>query len=124
MFKSNMVRDETSDAVSRTRNFGDASALRSSTALVISTGLLDRVSSPPPCEIDLGSSTARAWANAGSNSQQAGLTDGAVSAVEGLAALGVFVVLGRLATVVFPVVAYDPHSPDPFLVIRRRSILV
>ena len=39
----NTMKDETSDAVSRTRNFCDASAPRSSTALVISAGLLDRV---------------------------------------------------------------------------------
>src|SRR5262245_61998988 len=52
------------------------------------------------------------------------LPDRAVSGVEGLAALGVCVVLGRLATVVFPVVAYDPYSPDPCLVIRRGSVLV
>src|SRR4051794_9059207 len=47
-----------------------------------------------------------------------------MSGVEGLAALGVCVVLRRLTTVVFPVVTYDPHSPDPCLVIRRRSVLV
>jgi hypothetical protein len=41
MFEPNTMRDETSDAVSRTPNFGDASAPRSSTALVISAGLLD-----------------------------------------------------------------------------------
>ncbi len=52
------------------------------------------------------------------------LPDGAVSGVEGLAARGVCVVLRRLATVVFPVVAYDPYSPDPCLVIRRGSVLV
>src|SRR5690349_23143284 len=52
------------------------------------------------------------------------LPDGAVSGVKGLAALGVWVVLRRLATVVFPVVAHDPHSPDPCLVIRRGSVLV
>src|SRR5438045_9792185 len=50
--------------------------------------------------------------------------DGAVSGVEGLAALGVRVVLRRLATVVFPVVPYDPYCSDPCLVIRRGSILV
>src|SRR5499427_3637924 len=50
--------------------------------------------------------------------------DGAVSGVEGLAALGVCIVLRRLATVVFPVVAYDPYSPDPCLVIRCSSVLV
>ena len=44
--------------------------------------------------------------------------------MEGLAALGVCVVLRRLATVVFPVVAHDPHSPDPCLVIRIGSVLV
>ena len=44
--------------------------------------------------------------------------------MEGLAAGGVHVVLRRLATVVFPVVAYDPHSPDPCLVIQRGSVLV
>jgi hypothetical protein len=44
--------------------------------------------------------------------------------VEGLAALGVCVVLRRLAKVVFPVVAHDPHSPDPCLVIRLGSVLV
>src|SRR4051812_47172851 len=85
---------------------------------------IDRVSSLPVREIDLGSSTARAWANAGSNSQQASLPDGAMSGVEGLAGFGVCVVLRRLATVVFPVVAYDPYSPDPCLVIRRGSLLV
>ena len=47
-----------------------------------------------------------------------------MSGVEGLAALGVCVVLRRLATVVFPVVAHDPHSPDPCLVIRIGSVLV
>jgi nitroreductase len=72
MLESNMMRGGTSDAVSRTRNFGDASEPRLSTALVISAGLLDRTSSLPPREIDPGSSTARAWANAESNSQQAG----------------------------------------------------
>src|SRR5215471_18890663 len=51
-------------------------------------------------------------------------SDGAVSGVEGLTALGVCVVLRRLATVVFPVVAHDPHSPDPCLVIRGESVLV
>src|SRR3954449_363924 len=51
-------------------------------------------------------------------------TTEAVSGVEGLAAIGVCVVLRRLATVVFPVVAYDPYSPDPCLVIRRGSVLV
>ncbi len=43
---------------------------------------------------------------------------------EDLAALGVRVVLRRLAAVVFPVVAYDPYCPDPCLVIRRGSVLV
>src|SRR5215469_16409285 len=52
------------------------------------------------------------------------LPDGAVSGVEGLAALGVCVVLRRLAAVVFPVIAYDPYSPDPCLIIRRGSVLV
>src|SRR6185312_6284029 len=52
------------------------------------------------------------------------LPDRAVSGVEGLAVRGVRVVLRRLATVVFPVVTYDSHSPDPCLVIRRVSILV
>src|ERR1700760_126997 len=52
------------------------------------------------------------------------LPDGAVSGVEGLPARGICVVLRRLATVVFPVVAYDPYSPDPCLVIRRGSVLV
>src|SRR3954449_2205580 len=51
-------------------------------------------------------------------------TTEAVSGVEGLAAIGVCVVLRRLATVVFPVVAYDPYCSDPCLVIRRGSILV
>src|SRR5262249_11920086 len=59
-----------------------------------------------------------------SNSQQAGLPDGAISGVEALAASGVSVVLRRLATVVFPVVTNDPHSPDPCLVIRLGSVLV
>lgn len=72
MFESNKLRDDTSDVVSRTWNFRDASAPRSSTVLVISAGLVDRVSSPSPREIDLGSSAARAWTSAGSNSQQAG----------------------------------------------------
>src|SRR6185312_11360659 len=49
---------------------------------------------------------------------------GAVSGVEGFAAFGVCVVLRRLATVVFPVVAHDPHSPDPSRVIRRVSVLI
>src|SRR6516165_3269509 len=52
------------------------------------------------------------------------LPDGAVSGVEGLAALGVCVVLRRLATVVLPVVAYNPYCPDLCLVIRRGSVLV
>src|SRR5581483_11254738 len=47
----------------------------------------------------------RARANAESNSQP-GLPDGTVSGVEGLAALGICVVLRRLATIVFPVVAH------------------
>src|SRR4051812_1739552 len=47
-----------------------------------------------------------------------------MSGVEGVAALRVCVVLRRLATVVFPVVAYDPYSPDPCLVIWRGSVLV
>ena len=42
MFEANTIGDERSDAVSRTWNFRDASAPRSSTALVISAGLLDR----------------------------------------------------------------------------------
>lgn len=45
---------------------------RSSTVLVISAGLVDRVPSLSPRKIDLGFSAARAWASAGSNSQQAG----------------------------------------------------
>src|SRR6516225_6374546 len=57
-------------------------------------------------ELTLAPSTARAWTNAGSNSQGPTLPDGAVSGVEGLAALGVCIVLRRLATVVFSVVAY------------------
>ena len=44
--------------------------------------------------------------------------------MKGLAPLGVCVVLRRFATVVFPVVAHDPHSPDSCLVIRLGSILV
>ena len=44
--------------------------------------------------------------------------------MEGLATFGVRVVLRRLATVVFPVVAHNPHSPDPRLVIRRGGVLV
>jgi hypothetical protein len=48
-----------------------------------------------------------------------GISDRAVSGVESLAALGVCVVLGRLATVIFPIVAHYPHFPDPRIVIRR-----
>jgi hypothetical protein len=51
---------------------------------------------------------------------RASIADRAVSGVEGLAALGICVVLRRLTTVVFPVVTYDPHSPEPCLVTRRR----
>src|SRR6516165_899414 len=70
MFEQNMLRDDTSDVVSRTWNFGDASSLVHRARH--SAGLLDRVSSLSPREIDLGCSAARAWASAGSNSQQAG----------------------------------------------------
>jgi hypothetical protein len=42
--------------------------------------------------------------------------------VEGLAALRVCVVLRRLATVVFPVAAHDPHSPDQVRIDRGRII--
>src|SRR4051794_6645375 len=48
----------------------------------------------------------------------------AVSGVEGLAAPGVCVVLRRLTTVVFPVVTYDPHLPNPCRLIPRRHVLV
>ena len=68
MFEANTIGDERSDAVSRTWNFCDASAPRSSTALVISAGLLDRFVAVVR-ESDLCCSTARAWVNAGSNSQ-------------------------------------------------------
>jgi len=47
MFESNMMSNQKSEDVSRTGNFGDVSAPRSSTALVIPAGLLDRVSSLP-----------------------------------------------------------------------------
>src|SRR3954468_19520626 len=71
-------------------------------------------------ESDPGSFTARACGTQG----RTRIRSGAVSGMEGLAALGVCVVLRRLATVVFPVVAHDPHSPDPCLVIRIGSVLV
>src|SRR5262245_1631198 len=111
------MRDETSNAVSRTRNFRDASAPRSPTAFVISAGLLDRVSSLPPREIDPGSSRARAGRTQGRAHGGSALPDATVSGVEGLAARGVRVVLRRLAAVVFPVAAHDPYAPDPRLVI-------
>ena len=63
MLEPNMLRDDTSDVVSGTWNFRDASAPRSSTVLVISAGLVDRVSPLSPHEIDLGCSAARAWAS-------------------------------------------------------------
>jgi hypothetical protein len=47
-----------------------------------------------------------------------------MSGVEGLAALGIPVVLGSFATVVFPVVAHDPHCPDPRIVVQRGRVLV
>src|SRR6201982_838143 len=47
-----------------------------------------------------------------------------MSGVEGLAALGIPVVLRSFATVVFPVVAHDPHCPDPRIVVQRGRVLV
>ena len=60
MLEPNMLRDDTSYVVSGAWNFPDASAPRSSTVLVISIRLVDRVSSLSPREIDLDSSAARA----------------------------------------------------------------
>ena len=48
MFEPNMLRDDTSDVVSRTWNFGDASSLVHRARH--SAGLLDRSSSLPPRE--------------------------------------------------------------------------
>jgi hypothetical protein len=112
-----------SDAISKTRNFREASAPRSSTALIISAApLIVFVSHPRESglaapRLVLGERmVVRAAAGP---SRRSG-----VSGVEGLAALGVCAVLRCLATVEFSVVAYDPCSSDPCLVIRYGSVLV
>jgi hypothetical protein len=113
-----------SDAISKTRNFREASAPRSSTGssfrrislIVFVAVTLARAALAPP-RLARGERTV-VLAAAGS-SRRSG-----VSGVEGLAALGVCVVLRCLATVEFPVVAYDPCSSDPCLVIRCGSVLV
>src|SRR5262245_37721154 len=122
MFEPNTMR---SDAIRKTRNFREALAPRSSTALIISADLLDRVRLCHPRESGPGCSTTRARRTHGCVLAAAGPSRrSGVSGVEGLAALGVCVVLRCLATVEFSVVAYDPCSSDPCLVIQYGSVLV